>query len=177
MVGILAYENVSIAQRFLAAPVPQAEEIIKNAGPEQIQTLIHHFAAEEYRRYLSNWGLVQVGLGLIVLVTTFFAVDRRMMPVILCGLMLVLVLFQYFAVTPELTYRGRESDFPPGSLAVGAAARRLAMIEVYIGTEGAKLLIGGILASYVFSFKSRRRHRQQLDDSMETGRTAMTERR
>ena len=40
----------------------------------------------------------------------------------LCGLMLALVLFQ-LAIRPELTFRGRAADFPPGNQALGTQAR------------------------------------------------------
>lgn len=169
LVGALAFENVTLTDRLLNAPLPQADEVIKNAGPSEARLLLHHFAAEEYRMYLADWGLVQIGFAILTTAFVYFAVDRRLLPVIMCGLMLVLVLFQYFAIAPELAFRGRESDFPPASLAVGAATRRRAMMEVYGGAEAVKLLIGGILASYIFSFKSRRRVRP-ADEHLEVGR-------
>ncbi|MEQ1886802.1 MAG: hypothetical protein ABL967_17200 [Bryobacteraceae bacterium] len=171
IVGVLAYQNVVLTDRLMASPTGPADELIKTIGPNQARLLLHHFAAEEYRRYFSDWGMAQIGFALIVIAATYFAVDRRLLPTILAGLMLLLVLFQYFAIAPEVAYRGRETDFPPGSLAVGAIARRRAMLEVYAGTEAAKLLIGGLLASYVFSFKSRRRARS-IDDVLEKGKTA-----
>ncbi|MEQ1945845.1 MAG: hypothetical protein ABL995_01570 [Bryobacteraceae bacterium] len=171
IVGVLAYQNVVLTDRVMTSPTGPADELIKAIGPNQVRLLLHHFAAEEYRRYLTDWGLAQLGFGMIVIATTYFAVDRRLLPTILAGCMFLIVLFQYFAIAPELAYRGRETDFPPGSLAVGAIARRRAMIEVYAGTEAAKLLIGGLLASYVFSFKSRRRARA-IDDVMEKNRSA-----
>ena len=171
LVGALAFENVLLTDRLLASPLTQADEVIKIAGPSQARLLLHHFAAEEYRMYLSEWGLLQIGIALTTAAVVYFAADRRILPVTMCGLMLVLVLFQYFAIAPELAFRGRESDFPPASLAVGAATRRRAMMEVYAGAEAVKLLIGGILASYIFSFKSRRRVRQ-IDEQMEAGRAA-----
>jgi len=93
----------------------------------------------------------------------YLTADRRILPPILCGLMLVLVMFEYFAITPEFTYRGREADFPPGSLAFGAEARVWLLTEVLIAAEGAKLLIGGVLASYLFAYRSRRKVRK-IDD-------------
>ena len=171
LIAGFAFENVSLTDRLLANPLPQADEAIKTAGPTQARLLLHHFAAEEYRMYISDWGLLQIGLALITAAVVYFAADRRLLPAIMCGLMLVLVLFQYFAIGPELAYRGRESDFPPASLAVGAATRRRAMMEVYGGAEVVKLLIGGILVSYIFSFKSRRRVRA-IDEHMEVGRAA-----
>jgi hypothetical protein len=69
-------------------------------------------------------------------------------------------------IHPELAYRGREADFPPGSQNLGSEARMWALLEVWGGAEGAKLLIGALLAGYMFTYKSRRRsHRaaERLD--------------
>ena len=60
--------------------------------------------------------------------------------------MLALVLFQ-LAIQPELTFRGREADFPPGNQSLGTQARVWALTEVWIGAESAKLLIGGLLTA------------------------------
>ena len=70
--------------------------------------------------------------------------------------MLVLVLFKHFAISPELAYRGRATDFPPGSAVFGAQARVWALNQVYVGVESVKLVLGGILASYLFFFHARR---------------------
>jgi hypothetical protein len=80
---------------------------------------------------------------------------------VLCGLMLALVLFEHFAITPELAYRGRATDFPPGSAVFGAQARVWALGQVYAGLEAVKLVVGGILASYLFVFRTRRRVRKE----------------
>ena len=82
----------------------------------------------------------------------------------LCVIKLVVVLFQHFGVTPELIYRGREGDFPPGSTAVGTQTRVWALHQVYVGVECVKLLSGAVLGSYLFAFRTRRRRRRTEDD-------------
>jgi hypothetical protein len=161
--SVLAVQNVRFAGRLAGESIPPATQIINAAGPEQARLLLRHFAWEQNRFYFTSWEMFQMPVAVILALFLYLTTDRRILPPILCGLMLVLVMFEYFAITPEFTYRGREADFPPGSLAFGAEARVWVLTEVLIGAEGAKLLIGGVLASYLFSYRTRRRVRK-VDD-------------
>jgi len=161
--SVLAVQNVRFAGRLAGESIPPATQIINAAGPEQARLLLRHFAWEQNRFYFTNWEMFQMPVAVMLALFLYLTTDRRILPPILCGLMLVLVMFEYFAITPEFTYRGREADFPPGSLAFGAEARVWVLTEVLIGAEGAKLLIGGVLASYLFSYRTRRRVRK-VDD-------------
>ena len=53
------------------------------------------------------------------------------------------------ALSGELAYRGREADFPPGNRTFGTQARVWAIEQLYAGSEGTKLLVGGILNTLV----------------------------
>lgn len=161
--AVLAFQNVRLAGRLAGGSIPPATQIINAAGPEQAKLLLRHFAWEQNRFYFTNWEMFQMPVAVMLALFLYLTTDRRILPPILCGLMLVLVMFEYFAITPEFIYRGREADFPPGSLAFGAEARVWVLTEVLIGAEAAKLLIGGVLASYLFAYRSRRKVRK-IDD-------------
>jgi hypothetical protein len=161
--AVLAFQNVRFAGRVAGGSTPPATAIINAAGPEQARLLLRHFAWEQNRFYFTNWEMIQMPVAVMLALFLYLTTDRRILPPVLCGLMLVLVMFEYFAITPEFTYRGREADFPPGSLAFGAEARVWLLTEVLIGAEAAKLLIGGVLASYLFAYRSRRKVRK-IDD-------------
>jgi len=79
--------------------------------------------------------------------------------------MLSLVMFQFWAVTPELGYRGREMDFPTGGDVSSGMVRVLLLYQVLVATEGLKLIIGGVLASYLFVLRTSRKRsgRRQMD--------------
>src|SRR5262249_18997449 len=115
------------------------------------------------RRYLYAWETVEIALALALGACLFLGTQRRIFPQILCALMLVLVIFEHFAISPEMNYRGRQADFPPGSVSLGIQARAWALDEVYIVAEGAKLLVAGILASYLFVFRTARRSKKSAD--------------
>ncbi len=159
---LLSLQNLRLAGQLLNSAIPPASEILQNAGREQMRLLLHHFAAEQYRYYFSLWGLIQIPGALLLAAVLYFAAEKRIIPQVLCGLMLALVLFQ-LAIDPELTFRGREADFPPGSQALGTQAREWVLTEIWIGVEAVKLLMGGALTNYLFTYKSRRRVRRTED--------------
>jgi hypothetical protein len=78
--------------------------------------------------------------------------QTRLFPLIMAGAMLILVLFQHFAILPEIIYRGREADFPPGSASFAVQARVWTLGQIYIGAEAVKLVVCGVLSSYLFVF-------------------------
>jgi hypothetical protein len=161
--AVLAVQNVRFAARLAGGPIPPAAQIMNDAGPEQAKLLLRHVAWEQNRFYFTNWEMFQMPVAVVLALFLYLTTDRRILPPILCGLMLALVMFEYFAITPEFIYRGREADFPPGNQVFGVESRAWVLTEVLMGAEAAKLLIGGVLASYLFSYRSRRRVRK-IDD-------------
>jgi hypothetical protein len=159
---LLAIENVRLASSVMSSAIPPAVQIIQKAGRQEVASLLRYFAAEQYRSYFSAWELIQIPGALLAAGLLYFAAEKRAMPQILCGLMLALVLFQ-LAIHPELAYRGREADFPPGSQLLGAEARLWVLLEVWAAAEAAKLAAGVVLASYLFTYKSRKRVRRAVE--------------
>ena len=159
---LVAVQNIRLAAQMLNAAVPAASEIIQNAGREEMNALLHHFASEQYRYYFSQWALVQLGVILVLAGLLYFAVEKQIMPQILCVAILVLVVFQV-AMGPEWIYRGREADFPPGSLSSSTQSRLSGLTALWIGVEAVKLALGGVLAFFLFSYKSKRRSRRTSD--------------
>jgi hypothetical protein len=166
LMDLLALQNLRLAARAISsasAVAPFVADIIRKNGQDQIALLLRHFAAEQFRYYLSKWELIQVPGTVLVAAVLYLAAGKRWIPQMLCGLMLALVLFQ-LAIQPEFTFRGREADFPPGNQALRTQARVWALSEVWIGAESVKLLIGGVLTVLLLSHKSRKRSRRIEDD-------------
>jgi hypothetical protein len=165
-VDLLALQNLRLVSRTINSAGPLAADVIRRSGQEQTALLLRYFAAEQYRYYFSTWELIQIPGALLVAAVLYLAAGRRWIPQMLCGLMLALVLFQ-LAIQPELTFRGREADFPPGNHALGTQARVWALSEVWIGAESVKLLIGGLLTVLMFRHKSFRLAHTSRSGSME----------
>lgn len=157
--------------------VPGAADVIRGAGVEPTRLLLHHFAGEQNRSLFEAWEYLQIVLGMIAAGVVYLATERRPLPMIFCGLMMALLLVQAFAITPELTYRGRQTDFPHA--AEDPAVRGLpendngvgTLNALYAVTEVAKVVTGAILASYLFSYRSRKRKRIE-DDAIEIAKAA-----
>jgi hypothetical protein len=156
----IALENLRLPGVILASSSDQAAQIAKKAGPEDTRLLLRHQAAEQNRAYFQAWEEIEIALGLALALCLFMGTQKRIFPLVFCGVLLMLVLFEHFGLTPELTYRGREADFPPGSVTFGTQARVWALDQVYGWMEGAKLLFGAVLTGYLFIFRTRQRTRK-----------------
>jgi hypothetical protein len=154
--AFISVQNLRTPSLVMSALPEAVAKLTQQIGWEQMAALIHHAAAEETRRYTDLWVDTQLPLGLTMLICLALATQRRILPMVLCGVMLVVVLFQ-FRVAPELIYQGRGTDFPPGSNDVGLLTRFWALQQVFYASEIVKLLCGGVLASYLFVFRTTRR--------------------
>jgi hypothetical protein len=171
LVGLIAIQGIRSPSLVLSAPIEPAGKLIDKLGYENAALLLRHAAAEQTRFLEYKWEEAELLLGLALLACLFLGTQRRVLPLALCGIMLVLVLFQHFGVTNEMAYRGRITDFPPGNTAVGPVTRMLLLQQVYFSVEVMKLVAGGVLASFLFMFRTGRRSRKsvraigEIDDS------------
>jgi len=156
-VDSMVYTNLRLPEEAISGAPPAAENIIKNYGPEQAPLLLHYYAGETNQYFLYRWELIELGLGLILLPCVFAATERKVIPLVMASFLLILALAQFFVVSPELAYRGREVAFPPGKGNVLLEARLTKMWGMFAGTEGVLVVVGGALAGYVASYKTRRR--------------------
>jgi hypothetical protein len=161
--AFVSVENLRAPALVMTNPLPAVQAMIKQEGWDKVSALVRHAAAEQTRHDSKLWTEMQVLLGVILGGFLLLATQRRMAPLALCGMMVVLALFQY-RLNPEITYQGRETDFPPGSTALGPMTRYLALQQVHFGVEIVKMIAGGILASYLFVFHTRRSRKDRTLD-------------
>jgi hypothetical protein len=156
------FSSLDAAGMTLNSPVPAVAAIQNKLGYDDTAMFARHVVADQIRKLSDSWELTQMALAVALGGCLFLATQRRIFPLALCGLMLVLAAFQHFAVSPELAYRGRDMDFPPGNTNIGIVTRVYALRQVYFGAESVKLLAGGLLASYLFVFRTpQRRSRKE----------------
>lgn len=153
----LSVQDLRMASTVTRSPVPQAKKLLDKLGPDDANLLLRYASAEDVRSTLFDWERFEIGLAIVLIGCLYLATQKRVLPIMLCTGMLVLVLFQHFGIASELAYRGRETDFPPGNTQVGPIERLRALQAIYYGVEVIKLVAGGILASYLFVFRSARR--------------------
>jgi hypothetical protein len=164
LLGFLTLENFRSPNLVLSSPASAEAKMIEKLGQDDARLLLRHLAMEQSRSYVGLWEDAQMVIGITLLLLLLMSSQTRMFPLLMALAMLLVVLFQHFAVLPEITFRGREADFPPGSASIEIQARVWTLGQIYVGLEAVKLIVGGILASYLFVFyanpnrsKSRRR--------------------
>ncbi len=114
----VATQNFGTVDRVLAAPPQEAAQMFQTLGPGNARILLRYLAGEENRLFFTSWELVQIALGVLLTAILLLTVKNRLLAGI-TGAMLIIVLFQHFRVTPEMTALGRLIDFGAGS---GSAA-------------------------------------------------------
>jgi hypothetical protein len=152
LLGFLTLENFRSPNLVLGAPAAMEGKMIEKIGLEETRLLLRHLAMEQSRSYLTLWEDAEIVLGLLLVSLLLFSSQTRMFPLIMAGAMLALVLFQHFAILPEIIYRGREADFPPANASFETQARVWTLGQIYVGAEAVKLVVCGVLSSYLFVF-------------------------
>ena len=168
----VATQNFQNADRILTAPPPAASAIIRTLGHDQARMFLRYQAAEENRAYFATWETVQLLIGIALTVLLLFSTHVNRLLVGLCGLMVLLVGFMHFALTPEITFAGRAFDFVPSD--AGGRGHFWVLHGLYSGLEILKLILGCVVAGYLFVFKTRMRRADpvSLGDLTKLKRTA-----
>jgi hypothetical protein len=171
-VGFIVLQNLHSVGMVMNGSAGPVSSMIKVLGQDQMTRLLHHQAAEQNRNLLETWEQVQILLGLVLGGCLYFATQKRLLSLVLCAVMLALVMFQFWGVTPELTYRGREADFAAAESSA-SMVRLLLLYQIFVIAEGLKFVVGGVLTSYLFAFRtsrkrSSRREAEVLDQANAT---------
>lgn len=155
LVGWVAIQNLHRADVILASPATEARAILQTLGHVKARMFLRYQAAELNREYFSDWELAQIVIGLLLAAILALGTHVSRFILVTCAFMLVLTLFMHFVLTPELSYMGRELDFVPHGTEI---RRRFWVLHgLYSGLEVVKLLLGCVVAVYLFVFRVRPR--------------------
>ena len=160
--AFVAMGNFATVNRVLANLAPLAARLIQPLGPERSRELLRSLVGEENRRYFQSWELAQFGLGLIL--GAVLLLDRRgwLLPS-LCGIMLLLVAFLHFRVTPEMVWLQRTVEFIPDGVSTPERTHFMTLHHVYSTIEVIKILLGLAIAGILFTIRPGRRHRSRTE--------------
>ena len=162
MACVAGYNFHSVSE-LLNSPMDPVRKSVATLGQEPSRLLLRHHAAEINRTLFDYWEDAQFAIGVLLILFLVLGTERRILPPVICGLMLIILVFQHFNLTPEMIARGREADFPPGDLNQALHTRLALLHRIYVGVEGVKLLAGAVLESYLFAFRTKRRRRRTED--------------
>ncbi len=151
------------------APAAAIKMMSNLGGKEEARVLLRHQVAEQNRQLFAAWEKGQILIGLALVGLLVFGMPNRWLPWMLSVLMLAMVIFTKYALTPEITFLGRSLDFMPANQALDQRGKFAALHQMYGAIEVVKLLVGCILAVYLFVFRIRRRRdrRDADEDSIE----------
>ena len=125
MMPFILSQSIMTAERFLGSPAPQVQKEFDEIGPEVMRQILRHQALELNRYITESWEVMQMGLAVALLATSVLTSHRSRFLIGGSGLILVLVLYMHFALTPHISSLGRSYDFLP----VTAAARERAAVQ------------------------------------------------
>lgn len=148
--------NYDAAEDVLRSPPPEAAKLLANLPGEQGRMLLFFIANEIGRGYIPIWQSIQVLLGLATAVTLFLERRTRYYSAGV-GLMLLLVLFEWLVVLPQLDWLGRSVDFVPWRDDSSARNQYWNLRAVYLGVETVKLLVGALVVAALIVMRTRSR--------------------
>lgn len=160
-VDVLVTRNFTTVDRFLADPgSPGAVYRINEAKPQNVRFLLRRSGAEENAWIFENWEWTQISIALAFFLLIFFGERPPKAALGLTLAILLLLLGQRFAITPQVISLGREiADIPAADLVKSPVNSRFWIFHgLYSGTEIVKLLLGlGLGVRLMYRHEDRNR--------------------
>lgn len=148
--------NYDAAEDALRSPPAEAAKLLSSLTGEQARMVMFFMANEASRSYVTFWEPIQLLMGFGTAVSLFLERRTRFYSAGV-GLMLLLVLFEWLVILPQLDWLGRSIEFVPWKLYSSARGQYWNLRAVYLGVETVKLLVGGLLIAALLIMRSRSR--------------------
>lgn len=146
--------NYDAAGDVLRGPSAQTARILNRLPGEDGRMLLFHMANEATRSYGAAWELVQLAIGLPAAFLLFLERRTRFYSIGV-GLMLLVVLFEYFVLLPQLDWLGRTADFVSWKVTSTPRDQYWNLRAVFLGIEVLKLLVGAGVSGALLTVRSR----------------------
>jgi hypothetical protein len=155
MAAVAAF-NFKTVDHLLASPQPEVAMYIKALGPEKVRSLFRHEAAEFNRALFEGWGIVQLGISLLVFGILLFGTKEGKFVLSVSLLLVLITAGMHLLVTPNIVAYGRALDFMASDKEVSLRERVRVFHNTYSSLEGVKLVgIGIILAMFLREIRRR----------------------
>lgn len=99
--------------RFLNSPPAQIAKELDDIGPDMMRQILRYQASQHSRHIIETWEVMQLGLGGALLATSVLTAHRSRFVIASSALMMAIVLFMYFHLTPIMNALARSFDFLP----------------------------------------------------------------
>ena len=159
---LTADSNFETADALLRIRAPETAKLLSKLEGEEQRMLMFFMAEEASRASTAIWQIMQIWLGIGTVVTLFLERHTRFYSA-WAGLMLLLVLFEWLAVTPQLNWLGRSIDFVPWKLYSNTRDQYWNLRGVYLGVEAVKLLAGALIVAALLHGRKRRSQNEERE--------------
>jgi len=140
MLAFNVYRNFGAVDSVLTSPPEQADKVLKVLGPENARMLLRYAAGVENGNTFEVWENLQIGLGVLVAMVLFSSSSMRLLSMVPL-LMVALVVFLHWKITPELEWLGRSIEFKPLEEAL-PAGHFWTLHRIYAILDTVKCLLG-----------------------------------
>jgi hypothetical protein len=152
----VATQNFRSVDRLLAKPSAAASQQVDKLGRDSARMLLRYQAAEQNRSYFETWGIVEIVIGLVLLLTLLFGSAEKKFTLLLALLMLLIAVLQRFVLTPEIVILGRIIDFVPATQPSPERSSFWVMHATYSSVEVLKWGLAFVLTAKLLFRRKRR---------------------
>ena len=163
VVLLLSTQNVRLGNELIRTPAKEAVDTMVKVPESELRLLLNYHAAEGNRWLRSNWELAEVGLGVALLLSLFFAPGGKRYLIIVSLLMIFSTAFQHWFLTPEIDRLSPLAGFAQPDT-VSVARDRLRSLESgYWTSQVLTLALGLLLAAGLVKRGHRRRQETEIE--------------
>ncbi|MDX1983949.1 MAG: DUF4149 domain-containing protein [Bryobacteraceae bacterium] len=163
----IAIQNFKAVDQLLEAPSGPASKMMVQLGVSSSRMLLRYQVSELNRFYFDVYGTAQIWLALLLAGTLLFATNGNRLTMVLCALTFLVVIFEKFWLTPEITYLGRLVDFVPEMVVSAERSRFWSFRSAYSSAEAVKGLLLLLIALKMLVKTEPRRHRRSRHTDMD----------
>ncbi len=112
-------QSIVNVERIINSPPQAVTKEFEDLGSEVIRQILKYESLQLNRHLTEAWEVMQLGIGGALLATSFLTTHRSRVVIVGTLMMLGIVLYMYFSLTPTMVQLERSYDFLPA----GAAQR------------------------------------------------------
>jgi hypothetical protein len=140
-------QNLLIVDKIMETPPGPVAKDMEDLGADITKQLLRFEASETNRFLFATWEVLQMGIAAAFLSATLFTSHRSKFLIIVSTIMVGIVMFQAFYVSPAMASLGRAYDFLPNTAASPERDNYQSFYVIHNMLEGLKLLLGFTLAA------------------------------
>jgi hypothetical protein len=145
LMAFVTSQSLANVDRILGSPPQQVAKEFGDIGPDVTRQILRFEAQQLNRRLTETWQVIQFGIGGALLATSLMTTHRSRFVIGGTVIMMLIVAYLYFSLTPTMYQLARSFDFLP----VGAAANERSNYETFAVWHRVLEILKSIIASII----------------------------